>query len=563
MKKYNIGIDLAITGAHRASIYDVESRCMLDKSFSFENSFTGYEKLLNRIYKVVSGNDVTLSFVMEPTSLAWMPISCYLISRGHIVYRVSTQKSFDFRKFLAKYIKSDRIDSQALARMLDVDSLTPDKLYLPPAHLGALSLKSKHMAKIIKEASVHKLRIQSIFTMINPGVLKAFKSDKFSKAARVFYRNFLIPANIVSSTKEIFITKFQELAGDKVDAKTLEFIYNSAQSICQIYSKMNESGKLPFDFAAVEEEILTELKILECLEEEITRLQNEINVLYKEVDPYGILTSIRGIGEKIAPAVFGIVGDVARFPNIRSFKCFFGFISRKKQTSNKEIKGLRINKAAQKLLKSYLYLAAETARQWDPEFCAFYERLVNKGHHHFSAIAACANKMAGRIYSILKRMKQFQAELSDPTLTEDDKKQKAEKLIYQIRNYEGKVISSKEARQLILDKKAGTDLTHNKSVKPSEEEQNNRESSQPVSQINGNPRQSSARTDSLKRSGKTLPAKKLLTETISTLLGEDCKVATGKDLEKVKLQENFAKLKKVIEANNAVDKLCKTGGKNK
>ena len=32
-----------------------------------------------------------------------------------------------------------------------------------------------------------------------------------------------------------------------------------------------------------------------------------------------------------------------------------------------------ITKAGQRLLKKYFYLAAETARQWDREFAAYYD----------------------------------------------------------------------------------------------------------------------------------------------------------------------------------------------
>lgn len=63
-----------------------------------------------------------------------------------------------------------------------------------------------------------------------------------------------------------------------------------------------------------------------------------------------------------------------------------------------------ITKAAQKLLKKYLYMAAETARQYDPEFAAFYDRLTKKGFHHLQAVCALANKMAGRVYALMNRM---------------------------------------------------------------------------------------------------------------------------------------------------------------
>lgn len=117
-----------------------------------------------------------------------------------------------------------------------------------------------------------------------------------------------------------------------------------------------------------------------------------------------ILMTQQGIGPTIAPAIQGIIGDVSRFPNIDSFCAYFGFVPQKRQSYSREKKGPGINKAAQGLLKKYLFLAAKVARQYDPEFAAFYKRLMNRGHHHYQAICALANKMAGRLYALLKRM---------------------------------------------------------------------------------------------------------------------------------------------------------------
>jgi len=171
-----------------------------------------------------------------------------------------------------------------------------------------------------------------------------------------------------------------------------------------------------------------ELDIMECLEKVTKELQQEINRLYNEIDPDAILKSVCGIGEKIAPAILGVIGDVSRFPNIKSFKKYFGFIPKKRQSSSRDLQGLRINKAAQKLLKQYLYLAADTARRWDPEFAAFYHKLKSKGHHHYSAVCALANKMAGRVYAILKRIQQVYVIRNDNRKT--DHSVETEKLKY-------------------------------------------------------------------------------------------------------------------------------------
>ena len=90
-----------------------------------------------------------------------------------------------------------------------------------------------------------------------------------------------------------------------------------------------------------------------------------------------------------------------------------------------------ISKAGNRAVRQYLYLAAETARQCDPELAAFYERLRSRGKHHNLAVTAVAAKLARRIYAVLKRGK-----------TSPDQG-------YSFRDLEGEPLSQSEARDLV------------------------------------------------------------------------------------------------------------------
>ncbi len=110
MKMLHVGVDLALKADHRAAVHDPREDRFLDKSFGFDRSFEGYEHLLARVLKhVPKEEECQLVFLMEPTSGAWVPLSCYLVQRGYTVYRVTTQKSSDYRKFLSKHTKTDRL----------------------------------------------------------------------------------------------------------------------------------------------------------------------------------------------------------------------------------------------------------------------------------------------------------------------------------------------------------------------------------------------------------------------------------------------------------------------
>ena len=455
MKKLYVGIDLAITGRHRASVYDPQENRYFDNSFAFDINFEGFEYMLRQVESHVrKGEEAQLNFVMEPTALAWMPLSCYLVSRGHKVYRVTPQQSADFRKFRSKHAKSDRIDCKALARLPLVSEEAVYQLYLPSSDLGELSRQTRHMAKITQQAASRKVRIWSLFVMINPKVLASFGGEQFSRTARVLYRHFTDPFKIVGLGKEPFAKAFRSLCSWQVAEKVLERIYEVSVSTTRIYRPMADQGVLPFEYTQLEEEVRIELDLLEAAEQKIGEIQRTIAPLYKRLDPQGYLMSPQGIGITIAPAILGIIGDVSRFPTIGSFRGFFGFIPRKNQSSNRDQTGLRIHKAAQSLLKKYMFLAAETARQYDPEFAAFYDRLTRRGLHHYQAVCALANKMAGRVYALLKRMQRAENSCYRSTVESAQPTEllRPAEVVYKLRDLEGNVINKKLARKLVVEK---------------------------------------------------------------------------------------------------------------
>ena len=86
-------------------------------------------------------------------------------------------------------------------------------------------------------------------------------------------------------------------------------------------------------------------------------------------------------------------------------------------------------------------MAAEVARHWDVELAEFYHRLLDRGLHHNQAICAVANKLAVRVYAVMKRM------------ADNDCNPAA--IPYQLRDLAGNPIDKKTAKQIINEKYPG------------------------------------------------------------------------------------------------------------
>jgi transposase len=171
MKERVIGIDLALTHQHRASIWDSSKRDFLGKSFRFDRSYNGFEALLERCQKNFE-SDPRFIFVMEPTSMAWLPLSCYLIAKGHTVYLVNPQKVSALRKFFGLN-KSDRLNSQTLTKADVIQPKSLHSVYVPPQITKSIDRFTKQRAKLVKHTSSIKRRLWHLFTFINPKALEA------------------------------------------------------------------------------------------------------------------------------------------------------------------------------------------------------------------------------------------------------------------------------------------------------------------------------------------------------------------------------------------------------
>src|SRR2546430_14541059 len=130
-----VGIDLGIASAHTVRVLREDGsevcrrRCWprLDSLLEVEAAAL-----------VGAPPDLRLEVVIEPTGPAWMPIAVFFARRGHAVYRVSSAKAADLRRFLRRHAKSNGIDAETLARMPLADPGGLQLLELPGPDLAAL-----------------------------------------------------------------------------------------------------------------------------------------------------------------------------------------------------------------------------------------------------------------------------------------------------------------------------------------------------------------------------------------------------------------------------------------
>ncbi len=435
----NVGIDLGIRSLHKAVILDNEGR-QIGKGLSFDSSLEGYDKLLEAS---LSGKDtqVKIRFIMEPTYTSWIGLSAYLISEGHEVYLIKPQKSADLRKFYNRHSKSDRIDAKVLAKLPIVDPEGLNALQMSSADVYSLYRLSLEREKLAKGNEGEKKRIKSIFNMAIPKLFQAMGGWQFSCGANALLREYANPFEVVKLGLDGLEEFLRSHHQGSLDPELTRKIFNACQSASQLYGKLRENGQIPFDYEQIQREVRRKLEAIEYRKEQMKQIEKELEDYYLKVDPQRALQTVKGFGLVISSALAGAMGNVRRFRNAKTAVSYCGLAPRKKQSGNTDREGMPMTKAGKRVIKKYLHLAGETARQWDPQVANLYYRLRKADKSHHKAMGAVAAHMATRAYAILKKVYQM-----------EEGEVKSERIQYKLRSTEGKLISPQEARKMIKQK---------------------------------------------------------------------------------------------------------------
>jgi transposase len=382
----SVGIDLAGNEEHKVRCLDEKAE--LCDGFGFETTPEGLEKLEERIFRD-GANPIV---VFEPTGLVWIAVAVYLRARHPDCHLVRTQSRnvAALRKYLRRSSKSDKIDAITLAKMPFVDAERLNDVFLPPAKMYAIQRLARQRRRLESDMAARKTRIISILDGYLPGLRQAF-SSLWSPQANAFLSFRLNPLAIVRDGEKA-LDRFLTMARPKrrKDAVESHMVYVACQAAAIIYERSISAGTINDDFfAALQEEIGRELRLLNAEEAESQSITRRLKELYHELHPSDNLSTIPGVGEQTAPVFLAVVGDPSRFRSQAAFANYNGIVPNSKQSYDTETKGLRMTKAGPAIMKWALYQSAQIGRRCDPQLaCLYYREMVHNGKNHKQAMGA-------------------------------------------------------------------------------------------------------------------------------------------------------------------------------
>ncbi len=118
---------------------------------------------------------------------------------------------------------------------------------------------------------------------------------------------------------------------------------------------------------------------------------------------YQLLLSLVGIGPAIAVSLSAEIGDITRFTTAKQLVAYAGLDPRVRQSGTVLRRNTKLTKRGSAELRHSLFLAANIARQHDPELKAYYGKKRAEGRTYTEATVATARKIANRVFAVLSR----------------------------------------------------------------------------------------------------------------------------------------------------------------
>lgn len=431
-----VGLDLAVRGSHRAIV--LEGERVRGKAFSVAMTEDGLRALLRR---ATDGYDGRVSFAMEPSGPHWRLLSAFLRSNGHDVYHVKPQKVHDFRKFLHRHTKSDTTDAEAIARALLADPEgTSGGRVEASSHLSLRRLLQQREREV-QDVAARKKRLKALLREIHPGYVELLGESWCTAASIAFLRTHVDPRTVEATGLDDVVALWTANGQGAHMAAQAEQVYGVSTRAATLLALAGDA--LPFDYVRLQEEITGEIDAMQQAQTRADSLEQHLTKLHRQLDANRTLEQLRGVGPIIAAIIDAYTGNVDRFPNASSFISYCGLCPRKNQTGMSN-PNQPMTKAGPRLLKKGLYLAADTARQWDPDFAAYYARRYARGDHHNAVVIALARKMALRAFSLMRRR-----------ATEGQKPESQRQPVrYVLRNENAETVTKQQARELIATRYA-------------------------------------------------------------------------------------------------------------
>lgn len=393
MQRRLVGIDLGIVSAHTVRVLSGDGREVCRRRC--EPTVASLAVIESAALAGAPAGTV-LEVVIEPTGPAWLPVAVFFTARGHRVFRVSSAKAADLRRFLSRHAKSNGIDADTLARLPLADPGGLRVLELPGAEAAALDRRVRATDRLTQRAAEHKVRIKDLVRQLLPC---SPLTGELGQADLAVLERWADPRALLKVGPARLTALIAKASNQHQGAERAQAWRAAASAAVELYA-----GYPAMPWADLADEVATEVRLLRAVTAELAAHAEQREQAYRWADLGGLARSLPGLAKVGAPVLVAGMGRPGRFGSGAAFKSFTGLAPRASETGNTDRKGQPMSKAGSSLLRVSLIRAADHARKQDPQLAKiYYTQMVERGAEHLKALCVVAGALAERAWAVLHR----------------------------------------------------------------------------------------------------------------------------------------------------------------
>jgi transposase len=363
----------------------------LGKSFKIHNTHDDLQMLIERVQKLNPEGE-PLRFGVEATGHYWLALYTHLTAAGQEVIILNPLRTYAYRARSVRPVKNDRIDARCIAEIIRTEPTTD--YHLSDQELMGLRQLTRLRVEMVDLVSAQKRRLLAVLDQAFPE-FETFFREKYCKSALALLQTYPTPADMVAADLDELTSLLEQASRKHYGREKAEAIQKAAHQSFGVHFGQKANG--------IQIKMLAgQIAYLEVQQKELDR---ESAASLDDIP--NCLTTITGIGDILAAAILGEIGDIRRFKNAKSLVAYAGIDPNVVQSGEFTGKRAHLSKRGSTHLRRAIWLASTAATRSDPALKVLLKKKMDEGKPYHVALGAIANKLLHIIYAVLRDNKPY------------------------------------------------------------------------------------------------------------------------------------------------------------
>jgi transposase len=389
---------------------DKISLCVVDKAqghevidpFPVTNNLPGAQAAATAIAETATRLGCTrVEIAWEATGMLWIPFHRYLRSCPQLqpfelqLVCFNPQLVSKFQEGLVlRRPKNDKLSASAIAARLRFGELPLS--YVPTDFWQGLRRLTRYRFHLSRNLSREKMRFQ------------AYAFLKCSDWKRVKAFSDLFGATSIALLTEFTTTELRHMSHDQLVDLISHRGRGRFEDPTGTARKVREVLRTSYPIDPQMDEMVTAALAtawdhIRFIKRSLKRLDKQIA---RAIDPVpNPIITVKGLGAVITAGLLAEIVDIARFAEHKHLAQYAGLTWEKRRSGNFVSQNTRLTKVGNKYLRYYLIMGANTLRQFNLEYKAFYWRKHGEvaKYRHKRALVLTARKLVRLVHALLTK----------------------------------------------------------------------------------------------------------------------------------------------------------------